>query len=148
MHRGPLTPAYRAPGYQIQYQAICCVRRISNCGASSCMMLALMKISRDARGTRRVDVRVRIAGASARFVCDIHVECLRRIQTSRNTCMPRIPRHMTIMKDVFARAFISVTFFPALRSDSDGRPVPYFHVSDPTLTVVGGHRHLAYCRHR
>ena len=42
-------------------------------------MLALMKISRDVRGTRRVDVRVRIAGASARFVCDIHVECLRRI---------------------------------------------------------------------
>ena len=64
---------------QIQYQAICSVRRIANCGASSCMMLALMKISRDARGTRRVDVHVRIAGASARFVCDIHVECLRRI---------------------------------------------------------------------
>ena len=42
-------------------------------------MLALMKISRDARGTRRVDVRVRIAGASARFVCGILVECLRRL---------------------------------------------------------------------
>ena len=74
-------------------------------------MPALRKISRDARVARRVDVRVRIAGASARFVCDIHVECLRRIQTSRNTCMPRIPHHLTIMKDIFARAFISVTFF-------------------------------------
>ena len=101
-----------------------------------------MKITRDVRGTRRVDVRVRIAGASARFVCDIHVECLRRIQTSRNTCMPRIPRPLTIMKDVFARAFISVTFFSTLRSDSDDRPVPDFHVSDSILTVVG-HRHLA-----
>ena len=42
-------------------------------------MPALRKISRDARGARRVDVRVRIAGASVRFVCDIHVVCLRRI---------------------------------------------------------------------
>ena len=42
-------------------------------------MLALMKISRDARGARRVGVRVHIAGASVRFVCDIHVVCLRRI---------------------------------------------------------------------
>ena len=75
----PPLPPYQTPGYQIQYQAICSVRRIANCGASSCMMLALRKISRDARGARRVDVRVHIAGASARFVCDIHVECLRRI---------------------------------------------------------------------
>ena len=72
-------PPYQTPGYQIQHQAICSVRRIANCGASSCMIPAPMKISRDARGTRRVDVHVRIAGASARFVCDIHVECLRRI---------------------------------------------------------------------
>ena len=76
----PRIPNARVPNrYQIQYQAICSVRRIANCGASSCMMPALRKISRDARGARRVDVRVRIAGASARFVCDIHVECLRRI---------------------------------------------------------------------
>ena len=33
-------PHTKKPGYQIQYQAICSVRRIANCGASSCMIPA------------------------------------------------------------------------------------------------------------